>query len=175
MKSNALANRLMTYVRSISYWVLFLSCPAYGLLLASLPDLRIYKVLNLIGVVWSILGVVTASYLILASEKVQTSALRISSYLFAILLVQVPFGLAFGGVFALILKYPSAKAAFTIGGYLMWPGVASFFLFANFLNPVPKHSISLQKQVVLMGGYFLLSGMLAQFVGAVFDLIDFNG
>lgn len=85
--------RISKHGRSIAYWVLFASCPAIGLLLSDLPDLKVYKVLNVIGVAWNVLGLVTLSYLTAATEKFQLSALRISSFLFGILLVQVPLGL----------------------------------------------------------------------------------
>lgn len=161
--------------QSTAYWVLCLSCPAYGLLLAGLPDLKIYKVLNLLGVVWNILGLVTISYLLSANEKFQLSALRVSSFLLAVLVVELPFGLMFGGVWALLLHYPSAKVAFVTGSYLIWPGVFSFFLFDGFISPKPKCPDIPRTQVSFMGGYFLLSGLLAQLCGATFDLIDFNG
>jgi hypothetical protein len=163
------------HVQSTAYWVLCLACPAYGLLLADLPDLKIYKVLNLLGVVWNILGLLTISYLLSADERFQLSALRVSSFLLAVLLVQLPFGIAFGAVWALLLHYPSAKLAFLTGSYLIWPGVVSFFLFDGFVTPKPKSPDSTRAQVSFMGGYFLLSGLLAQLCGAFLDLIDFNG
>jgi hypothetical protein len=163
------------HAHSAAYWVLCLACPAYGLLLADLPELKIYKVLNLIGVVWNILGLLTISFLLSADERFQVSVLRVSSFLLAILLVQLPLGIGFGAVWALLLHYPSAKVAFLTGTYLIWPGVVSFFLFDGFVTPRPKRPGSTRAQVSFMGGYFLLSGLLAQLCGAYLDLIDFNG
>jgi hypothetical protein len=168
-------DRFSGYTRSAAYWVLLAACPAYGLFLAGLPDLKVYKVLNIIGATWNILGLVTLSYLNATTEKFQVSAMKISSFLFAILLLQLPAGLMLGGIAATLLHYPSAKAAFTIGGYLFWPGAFSMFLFTGLMNPKLGQPKVTQKQISIMGGYFLLSGLLALLCGAVFDLIDFNG
>lgn len=163
------------YMQDIAYWILCIVCPAYGLLLSDLPDLRIYKVLNLLGVIWDIFGLLTLSYLLSANERFQSSALRVSSFILATLLVQLPFGITIGAVYAFILDYPSAKVAFIIGNYLILPGVVSFFLFDGFVTPKPKVLDSIRIRVSFMGGYFLLSGLFAKLGGAFFDLIDFNG
>jgi len=167
--------RFADHARSTAYWVLFAACPAYGLFLADIPDLKIYKVLNVIGVIWNILGLVTLSYLTATSEKFQLSSLRISSFLFAILLIQLPIGLMLGAMMAIFMHYPSAKAVFTIGSYLFWPGAISMFLFVDFINPRPRWPATTQKKISLMGAYFLFAGLLVQLFSAAFDLIDFNG
>lgn len=167
--------RGISYVQSFAYWVLVFVCPAYGLLLADLPDMKVYKVFNVIGVTWNLLGLVTLSYLISTADKFQVAALRVSSFLFSILLIQVPSGLMLGGVAAIIFHYPSANAVFTVGSYLFWPGVVSVFIFSRLGKPKLEQPVVTQKQIRVMGGYFLFSGLLAQFFGAVFDLIDFNG
>lgn len=155
----------------IAYWVLFLSTPGLGLLLADFDNLKIYKLLNLIGIVWSILGVITLSYLAAASEDFKVSALRVSSYVFGILVVSLPIGIAMGGVFAMIFQYPSAKVAATIGLYLMFPGFVSFAFFRELVAVRTPTS----RRILLMGGYFVIAGLLAQGAGAFFDLVDFNG
>ena len=71
----------------------------------------------------------------------------------------------------MIMQYPSAKVAATTGLYLMWPGFASFVFIGEFV--AGKTPVS--RRIALMGGYFVLVGLLAQGVGALFDLMDFNG
>jgi len=74
-------------------------------------------------------------------------------------------------VFAVIMQYPSAKVAATIGLYLMFPGFISLVFFQEFVAGRTPAS----RRIALMGGYFVLVGLLAQGAGALFDLIDFNG
>ena len=151
--------------------MLFLSAPGLGLLLSDFGDLKIYKLFNLIGIAWSVFGVMTLSYLAAASENFKVAALRVSSYIFGILGAFLPIGIAMGGIFAMIMQYPSAKVAATTGLYLMLPGFVSLVFFREFVagrTPV-------NRRIALMGGYFVIIGLLAQGTGAIFDLIDFNG
>ena len=151
--------------------MLFLSAPGLGLLLSDFGDLRLYKLFNLIGIIWSVFGVITLSYLAAASENFKVAALRVSYYVFGILVAALPTGIAVGGVLAMIMHYPSAKVAATTGLYLILPGIVSLSFFREFVagrTPVSR-------RIALMGGYFVIIGLLAQGTGAIFDLIDFNG
>lgn len=164
-------------VISVAGWGFLLGTPAIGLLLADVPDLRIYKVLNLIGIVWSILGVITLSYLSSASEAFQISSLRVSTYIFSALVWFVPMGISIGGLAALILTgFPSAKASIVTGLYLMFPGGISFIFIQDFVSqPRLKFVSTTKKRITFLGGYFIFAGLVAQLVGAAFDLVNFNG
>jgi hypothetical protein len=75
---------------SLVYWAIFFIGCACGLLLANISELKVYKVLNLIGLIWNILGLITMSYLLSKDDNFQLHALRISSFLMSIILVQLP-------------------------------------------------------------------------------------
>ena len=89
-------SRTRSWATTTAMWLLFVVGCGIGVLLSGLPDLRIYKLLNLIGVIWSIFGLVTLSYLTATTEKFQLAALRYSFFFFAILVIELPIGLMAG-------------------------------------------------------------------------------
>lgn len=166
---------ILKKIESIANWIYFLCFPSFGLMLSDISDLKIYKVLNLIGILWSLAGFITASFLLNRNESVQLSALRVSGYIMSILVVQLPLGIMLGSVFALIYDYPSAHIANKLGMLLIVPGIISFFIFDGIAIPKPHVDEPIKQQTLFMGGYFLFFGLVAQLFGAFFDLIGFNG
>lgn len=158
----------------LNYGLLLFS-PAIGLILADLSDLRLYKLFNFVGVTWSVFGMLTLTYFVTASEAFQLIVIRLSSILFVFLLFHIPFGLATGGVFGLIFHYPSAKTAATAGLYLMVPGYLSALFFTEVIRyPTFKFASTPRQRIAAIGAYFLIVGLVSQWIGSLFNLIEFN-
>jgi hypothetical protein len=166
--------RLHGFLVSSAIIGLLLTGVAIGLSLASLPEFRIYKLFNVIGVVWSIFGVATLSYLTAASESLQLALLRGTSFLFTCLLIQVPLGLMLAAVIGVFQQLPSARATLAAGSYLLIPGFISMLIFEHFVDPRPRWAHTTRVRIAVLGGYFVLAGLAAQLTAALFDLFDFN-
>jgi hypothetical protein len=158
------------------YWGLLLLSPALGLSLSEIENLKLYKFLYVIGIAWSILGVITLSYLGAASERFKKVALRISAYVFNWLFMIVPFGLLLGAFAGGVFGNPSSEETLKLGGYLGFAGMASMFFFEDFVEyPKFRFAHTTNQRIGFMGGYFVMVGLVFQFVASVFDLVGFNG
>jgi hypothetical protein len=155
---------------------LALFTPAIGLRLSELEQFQIYKLFNLIGVVWAFFGVCTLSYLIGTSARFQKVVVRVSSYVLKWLLFMVPWGILVGGFIGWYFSNPSWAPTVKSGVYLMFPAMISVFLVEDFAEaPKFKFAETEKFKVAFFGGYFVLAGLLLQFTAALFDLIGFNG
>jgi hypothetical protein len=161
---------------NLLYYGLLLCSPAIGLILADIPSLRLFKLFNFIGVTWSIFGVMMLSYFVNTSEVFQLVVIRLSSLLFMWVLFMVPMGLCTGGIFGLVLHYPSAKIAATAGLYLLVPGALSAVMFSDIVrSPTFKFAKTPPQRIGAMGAYFIIVGLFSQWIGSLFELMDFNG
>jgi hypothetical protein len=158
------------------YWGLLLLTPVIGLKLSEFRNLQIYKLFYVIGIAWSMFGVVTLSYLAATSDEFKKKALKISSYIFRWVFMILPFGMLVGAMLGLFLGHPSVGSTIKVGGYLGFAGLASLFFFEDFVEePKFRFAATLEKRIGFMGGYFVMAGLLFQFFAAVFDLVGFNG
>lgn len=167
--------KFTSFVLTLVVLALMVVSVACGLMFASISNLRIYKVLNIVGVLWSIFGLLTLSYLIQTSTKFQASILKIASYLFGISMGLFPTGLLLGTVAALSIDYPSWMATMKLASLLTIPGGISMVFFRTMSTSRGENALPPKLQCEQLGGYFLLAGLVAQLAGAAFDLVDYNG
>lgn len=167
-------------VRESADWIMWLGLllflPVLGLKLSDIPDFKIYQLYNLIGIAWALLGAFYLSFLVNQSQRVKEVTMRISYYIIIWLLFMIPIALILGGVIGSILDMPSWRSVAISGSYLLMPAAISVFLIEDFSeHPKFKFARKGDFRVVFLGGYFVVTGFILQFVAGVFDLISYNG
>lgn len=124
----------------IVFWLFILLGAFFGLHLSKLENLETFKVLNVIGLFYDILGLVILSEVLSTSERFQKFVADIFSGLFMWAHMGVPIGIVFAGlVLSYVDGFPSANLAMGIGGSIfVWMVLPSFIVEDVVLRPKPS-------------------------------------
>jgi len=145
----------------------------FGFALSAVNDLEIFKVLNVIGLFYDIVGLIILSEVLSQSEKFQKFIADIFSGLFMWAHMAVPIGIFLSGfILNYISEYPSAKITSGIGvGILFWMFIPSLVVEDIVFKAKTKRFQTPKERSRFLGGFLLLSGLLIQFIAAIKDLL----
>ena len=137
--------------------------------LVAIPNIQIFKVLNIIGLVFDLAGVAILSKFITDNERFKAFIVDSLALYISIFLLAVPIGMILGTFFS-----PSAPSQEVIRNFAMglviyctWPIILTN-LFVVGENGPPRTTVEFR--VNLIGAFFLASGLIVQLVAAVSDL-----
>ena len=140
-----------------------------GLELAALPRLATYKLLNVVGTVYGLLGLVVLSELVAANDRVKEFMVMWVSGAVLWATSVVPLGGLVGTVIGHSLPSASQAGKF-FGTFFAYSLLVLVFLEHAVTLPTNLLSLNLTKRHQLLGLLLLLSGALAQVVAALQDL-----
>lgn len=142
------------------------------------PNLKLYKLLNILGVLFSIIGILIISQYVLKSENLKKFVSDKFTAYALISLSMIPVGMMFGSLGTMLLFILSGMEDIsTVFIIVKFAGVILLFVFTPlfiidyfvdilfFRNlPFPESKL---KKTVFIGWYLLLSGLLVQLIAAI--------
>lgn len=144
----------------------------FGYHLSNLEDLETFKVLNVIGLFYDILGIIILSEALSTSERFQRFIAEIFSGLLMWAHMGIPIGILFVGfILTIIGGFPSAKIAMGIGtGFMLWMLLPSFVVEDVVFRGKIKRFPTPKSRSRFLGGFLLITGLLVQLAAAIRDL-----
>ncbi|MGB0503176.1 MAG: hypothetical protein ACPGGD_03940 [Thalassolituus sp.] len=144
----------------------------FGVRLSAVEELETFKVLNVIGLSYDILGLLILSEILSESEGYQRFVADIFSGLLMWAHMGVPIGLLLSGIgLTYISGYPSSEITMGIGvGIMMWMIIPSFLIEDVVFRAKVKKFQTPQSRSRFLGGFLLFSGILVQLFAAIKDL-----
>ena len=155
-------------------WLIFVTGVFLALKLALYGAFDVFKIFNIIGLIFDIVGVVILTYFIAANERIK----KIITFWFASIAVGflgfMPLGLFIGALYAsAVLHINEIDRLFEY--YLpitLYSLFSFYFIEATVLSPKSKYFESQEIRVKACGGYFIISGLLIQLYAAVLDFLS---
>ncbi|MGY0579984.1 MAG: hypothetical protein ACW7DR_18325 [Paraglaciecola chathamensis] len=144
----------------------------FGVRLSAVDNLETFKVLNVIGLFYDIVGLLILSEIFSENQSYQKFVADTFSGLFMWAHMGIPIGILLSGIgLTYFSGYPSSEISRGIGaGIMIWMIIPSFLIedivFRTKLNKFQTP----QSRSRFLGGFLLLSGLLVQFVAAIKDL-----
>ena len=139
--------------------------------LAQLPHLAAFKLLNVAGILYDLLGVLILTYVVVSSNAFRSFIAGWGSVLALGLTSWTVLGL-FGGALVLsIFGSTNLAELWALATPMLVFALASGIFIEDFaLVPIFPKFKSVDARVAALGGYFLVAGLLLQFYAAILDL-----
>jgi len=162
MKSNTIFN-ILTFVFAVVG--LFI-----GFYLSALETYETFKLLNIIGILFDLLGLLTVSYFLLASEKVRYFLANWLTACVGDAILFIPIGIFLISTVLIFFNFPSAGKTASLGISFFIYGIVPVILLEDFAL-IPKWSKFSNdiKRLKFLGGFLLIGGLLLQFIAAFMD------
>lgn len=142
-----------------------------GWALSHLDHFLGYKLYAIVGIAFDIVGVLFLTYLVLAGARIKEWIAQTFALLSVKAFIYLPWGLLFGAFVA--LAYNDAPSAMDVASFafpIMFLTIIPIFTFEDVvLYRRYKRFDSPDSKVKFLGGFFLLTGLVVQFIGAVKD------
>lgn len=154
----------------------------FGVRLSAVEGLETFKVLNVIGLFYDILGLIILSEVLSESERYQKFVADIFSGMLMLAHMGIPAGMLFSGIWLTYFDgrllwladfkgYPSSEITMGIGGGIMiWMIIPLFLIEDVVFRAKVKKFQTPHSRSRFLGGFLLLSGLLVQFIAALKDL-----
>lgn len=142
------------------------------------PNLKLYKLLNIIGVLFNIIGILIISQYVLKNENLTKFVSDKFTAYTLISLSMIPIGMIFGSLGTMVLfilngtqdistvkiigKFAGVILLFVFTPLFIIEYVLDIFFFRNLSFPE-----SILKKTIFMGWFFLVSGLLVQLIAAI--------
>jgi len=156
----------------ITFVIGFIMGAVLGWYMSFFSNLQFYKLLNLAGVMFDLLGVLLLSYVILAKEAVQSViADHISRYV-VIFSGSIPASMFIASLVASICGAISANGVRVFSAiYALISMLPIYLIFSSpILEPVSDKRYEASVRVKYLGAIFILMGLVFQIVAAAADL-----
>lgn len=140
--------------------------------LSQIEALETFKVLNVIGLFYDILGLIILSEILISNERFQRFVADTLSALFMSAHFAIPAGLSITALFlSTINGFPSALTVMVIGvGFLVWALLPIFLVEDVVFKPKIKRFQTPYSRSRFFGGFLLITGLIIQFIAALQDL-----
>ena len=159
--------------RIIAYTGIFqISC---GVLLfyalSSITRIESFKLFNVIGLFFDIIGVLLLSKLVTDHSEKHRNIFDYCYFFFIGLIHHVPLGIIIGSVLLFWLDLPSSNIVTGFGGVILLYVAAPLYIidYSGEIFELKFYKCT-NSRIIFMGWYLLLSGLALQMVGALKDL-----
>ena len=143
-----------------------------GFALSRLPKFAPYKLLNIAGIIYGLLGVVVLAELVVKNDALKRIMVTYVAGAVLWASMVVPLGMLFGAGLAYAVGQPSAAATATCSfSFVVWSMLPLSAVDATVVAPTPLIKIDLHERHQILGLALLFGGGTLQFVAAVFDLV----
>lgn len=144
-----------------------------GLKLALHGTFEVFKLFNIVGLIFDLIGVVILTYLITSNELIKEIITSWFAFIAAGFLGFMPMGLFLGAAYASsFLGINEIDRLFEYYLPIMLYSLASFyFIEETVLSPTSNYFKSQDVRVKACGGFFIISGLLIQLYAAVLDFL----
>lgn len=143
-----------------------------GPALSRLPKLAPYKLLNIAGIVYGLLGVVVLAELVMKSDALKRFMVTYVAGTILWASMVVPIGMLFGAGIAYAFGQPSAAPAATWSlSFVVWSLLPLSAVDATVVAPTRLIKIDLHGRHQILGLALILGGGLLQLAAAVVDLV----
>jgi hypothetical protein len=149
--------------------ILFLTGGSAGYSLSLHPRLETFKVLNVIGLVYDLLGIIVLSEIIASNTRLRSIALNWMAPGVLWLQTCLPLGVSLGALLA--FNAPSMQTAFSFGAsFWAWSILPLLFLESTVVLPRFRVLQDPETRWRCFGLFLLLSGVTVQLIAALIDL-----
>jgi len=139
--------------------------------LSSLPKVESFKLFNVVGLAFDILGVLLLSKLIAKSAEKHIVLLDYFYAFIYVAVICVPLGVIFGNLLFFWLDLSSSGTVVTFASSIFAYVAAPLFI-TEYSGEIFKFKFyeSVSSRVIFMGWYLLIAGLALQMAGAIMDL-----
>jgi hypothetical protein len=152
--------------------VALIACGAYvGWELSFSPEIQLFKLYAIVGIAFDIVGVLLLTYLVSANERFKEWVSETLALFFVKSFIYLPWALMTASIVALaFFDAPSSTDLLLFLFPIMFFTIFPVFAFEDVvIYKQFKTFRSADSRVKFLGGFFLLSGLLLQLVGAIKD------
>jgi hypothetical protein len=143
-----------------------------GFALSRLPKIAPYKLLNIAGIIYGLLGVVVLAELVMKSDALKRIMVTYVAGAVVWASLVVPLGMLLGAGFAYAAGMPSAASTASCSiSFVVWSMLPLSTLDATVVAPTRLIKIGVHGRHQIFGLALLLCGGTLQLVAAVFDLV----
>ena len=144
-----------------------------GIALSRLPKIAPYKLLNIAGILYGLLGVVVLAELVLKNDALKRIMVTYVAGAILWASMVLPLGMLLGAGFAYAAGQPSAAATATCSlSFVVWSMLPRLAVDATVVAPTPLIKIDLHGRHQILGLALLFGGGALQLVAGVFDLVN---